>query len=86
MERGDWEGLKYQPKHFNRLMEQIELGQVRWLIIARKDRPVRIGFESFATFCEWHGTELLIVNGDTFFPEQKLVQDLLSIVQMFTGV
>jgi putative resolvase len=77
-------GLNYQRKQFNRLMEQIELGQVRRLIIAHKDRLVRFGFEWFAAFCARHGTELLIVNSDTLSPEQELVQDLLSIVHVFS--
>jgi putative resolvase len=78
-------GLNYQRKRFNQIMEQIELGQVRQLIIAHKDRLVRFGFEWFAAFCERHGTELLIVNGDTLSPEQELVQDLLSIVHVFSA-
>lgn len=78
-------GLNYQRKHFNRLMEQIELGQVRRLIIAHKDRLVRFGFEWFAAFCARHGTELLIVNGDTLSPEHELVHDLLSIVHVFSA-
>jgi predicted site-specific integrase-resolvase len=78
-------GLNYQRKHFNRLMEQIELGQVRRLIIAHKDRLVRFGFEWFAAFCARHGTDLLIVNGDTLSPEQELVHDLLSIVHVFSA-
>jgi putative resolvase len=78
-------GLNYQRKHFNRLMEQIELGQVRRLIIAHKDRLVRFGFEWFAAFCARHGTELLIVNGDTLSPETELVQDLLSIMDVFSA-
>ena len=78
-------GLNYQRERFNQLMEQIELGQVRQLIIAHKDRLVRFGFEWFAAFCARHGTELLIVNGDTLSPEYELVQDLLSIVQMFSA-
>jgi putative resolvase len=78
-------GLNYQRKHFNRLMEMVELGQVRRLIIAHKDRLVRFGFEWFAAFCQRHGTDLLIVNGDTLSPEQELVQDLLSIVHVFSA-
>jgi putative resolvase len=78
-------GLNYQRKRFNQLMEQIELGQVRQLIIAHKDRLVRFGFEWFAAFCERHGTQLLIVNGDTLSPEQELAQDLLSIVHVFSA-
>jgi predicted site-specific integrase-resolvase len=78
-------GLNYQRTHFNRLMEQIELGQVRRLIIAHTDRLVRFGFEWFAAFCARHGTDLLVVNGDTLSPEQELVHDLLSIVHVFSA-
>ena len=46
---------------------------------------VRFGFEWFAAFCERHGTELVIVNGDTLSPEHELVQDLLSIVDVFSA-
>lgn len=63
-------GLNYQRKHFNRLMEEIELGRVRRLIVAHKDRLVRFGFEWFAAFCQRHGTDVLIVNGYTLSPEQ----------------
>jgi len=36
-------GLNYKRKQFNRLMELVELGQVRRLVIAHKDRLVRPG-------------------------------------------
>jgi putative resolvase len=78
-------GLNYRRTQFNRIMEQIELGQVRRLVIAHQDRLVRFGFEWFAAFCQRHGTDLLIVNGDTLSPEQELVQDLLSIVHVFSA-
>jgi putative resolvase len=78
-------GLNYQRKQFQRIMEAIELGRVQRLIIAHKDRLVRFGFEWFAAFCARHGTDLVIVNGETFSPEQELVQDLLSIVHVFSA-
>ncbi len=66
-------------------MELIELGLVRRSVIAHIDRLVRFGFEWLAAFCERHGTDLVIVNGDSLSPEQELVQDLLSIVQVFSA-
>lgn len=78
-------GLNYQRKHFNRVMEEIELGRVQRLIIAHKDRLVRFGFEWFAAFCDRHGTDLVIVNGETLSPEQEMVQDLLAIVHTFSA-
>ena len=78
-------GLNYQRKQFNRILEEIELGRVQRLIIAHKDRLVRFGFEWFAAFCARHGTKLVIVNGESLSPEQELVQDLLSIVHVFSA-
>jgi putative resolvase len=78
-------GLHSQRTRFNHLMQVIELGQVWRLIIAHKDRLGWFGFEWCAAFCARHGTELLIVNGDTLSPEQELAQDLLSIVHVFSA-
>src|SRR5713101_8230926 len=36
-------GLNYKHKQFNRLMEMVELGQVRQMVIAHRDRLVRFG-------------------------------------------
>ena len=78
-------GLNYQRKQFNRIMEEVELGRVQRLIVVHKDRLVRFGFEWFDAFCVRHGTDLLIINGNTLPPEQELVQDLLSIVHVFSA-
>jgi putative resolvase len=76
-------GLNYRRKQFNRLMADIELGRVRRLIIAHRDRLVRFGYEWFEAFCARHNTELVVINGETLSPEQELVQDLLAIVTVF---
>jgi predicted site-specific integrase-resolvase len=47
--------------------------------------PETFVFEWFTAFCQRHGTELFIVNGDTLALEQELVQDLLSIVHSFSA-
>jgi predicted site-specific integrase-resolvase len=78
-------GLNYKRKHFNRLMEMVELGQVRRIILAHRDRLVRFGYGYFEAFCERHNTQLLIVNGDTLSPEQELVHDLLAILTVFSA-
>lgn len=78
-------GLNYKRKQFNRLMEMIELGQVKRLIIAHRDRFVRFGFEWFEAFCERHNTEITVMNGDALSPEQEMVQDLIAIVTVFSA-
>ncbi|GHO85064.1 hypothetical protein KSZ_30700 [Dictyobacter formicarum] len=65
-------GLNYKRKNFNRIMEMVELGQVKRLIIAHRDRLVRFGFSYFEAFCQQHNCEIVIVNGETLSPEQEL--------------
>jgi predicted site-specific integrase-resolvase len=78
-------GLNYKRKHFNRLMEMVELGQVRRLVIAHRDRLVRFGYGYFEAFCERHNTEIVVIDGETLSPEQELVQDLVAILTVFSA-
>ena len=78
-------GLNYKRKQFNRLLEMIELGQVRRLIIAHRDRLVRFGYEYFEAFCQRHHTELVVIDGEAMSPEQELVRDLIAIVTVFSA-
>lgn len=78
-------GLNYKRKQFNRLMELVELGRVRRIVIAHRDRLVRFGYEYFETFCERHHTEIVVINGESLSPEQELVRDLIAIVTVFSA-
>ncbi len=78
-------GLNYKRKQFNRLFEMIELGQVRRLVIAHRDRLVRFGYDYFEAFCQRHHSELLVINGEAMSPEQELVRDLMAIVTVFSA-
>lgn len=78
-------GLNYKRKQFNRLMEMVELGQVRRIIIAHRDRLVRFGYEYFEAFCQRHHTDLVVINGESLSPEQELVRDLIAIVSVFSA-
>ena len=78
-------GLNYKRKQFNRLMELIELGQVRRLLLAHRDRLVRFGYDYFEAFCERHHTELVVLNAEAMSPEHELVRDLVAIVTVFSA-
>ena len=77
--------LNYQRKGFNQVIEDIELGHVKRLVIGYEDRFVRFGYDWFEAFCERHGTEIVVINGEAFSPEQELVKDLLAIVTVFSA-
>ena len=75
-------GLTSKRKQFNRFME---LGQVRRIVIAHKDRLVRFGYGYFEAFCQRHTTQMVVMNGEALSPEQELVQDLLAIITVFAS-
>jgi putative resolvase len=77
--------LNYKRKGFNQVIEDIELGHVKRLVIGYEDRFVRFGYDWFEAFCKRHGTEIVVVNGEAFSPEQELVKDLLAIVTVFSA-
>lgn len=78
--------LNYQREQFNRLMEHIELGQIRILFLAHKDRLVRFGYEWFENFCKRHGTEIKLVCQSQFTPDKKeLLGELKLIINLFSG-
>lgn len=78
-------GLNYKRKHFHRLMEMVELGQVRRIVIAHRDRLGRFGYDYFESFCERHHTELVSINDENLSPEQELVHDLIAIITVFSA-
>lgn len=77
--------LNYKRKGFNQIIEEIELGHVKRVVIGYEDRFVRFGYDWFEAFCERHGTEIVVTNGEAFSPEQELVKDLLAIVTVFSA-
>lgn len=78
-------GLNFKRNNFIKLLEMVESGKVKKLILAHKDRLVRFGFEWFSKFCSDHGTEVLVINDQRLSPEQEVVQDLISIIHVFSS-
>jgi len=77
--------LNYKRKGFNQVIEQIELSLVKRVVIGYQDRFVRFGYDWFEQFCERHGTEITVMNGETFSREEELVRDLIAIVTVFSS-
>ncbi|RTL12414.1 MAG: IS607 family transposase [Neisseriaceae bacterium] len=78
--------LNYQREQFNQLLEQIEMGKVKTLFLAHKDRLVRFGYEWFASFCNRHGTEIKLVSHSEWTPDKhELINELKLIINIFSG-
>ncbi|ACJ34570.1 IS607 family transposase [Anoxybacillus flavithermus] len=77
-------GLNYKRKHWNRLIEACVDGKVSTILIAHKDRFVRFGYEWFEQFLDQLGVKIIVINNEKLSPQEELVQDLMSIIHVFS--
>jgi len=77
-------GLNYNRKKWNKLIEDCMLGLVKTIIVAHKDRFIRFGYEWFERFLKSNGVEILVVNNESLSPQDELVNDLISIIHVFS--
>ena len=60
------------------------LGLINTIIIAHKDRFIRFGYDWFKRFLKANGIKIIIINNEKLLPEQELVNDLFSIIHVFS--
>lgn len=79
-------GLNYNRKHWNDLLlNQIPKGEIEKIYITYKDRFVRFGFDWFERFCNHYNCEIVIINNPDTSPQKELIDDLISIIHVFSG-
>lgn len=77
-------GLNYNRKKWNKLIEEVMENKIDTIIITHKDRFIRFGFEWFEKFLLKFDTKLLVVNNEFLSPQEELVQDIISILHVFS--
>jgi predicted site-specific integrase-resolvase len=77
-------GMNFKRKAFLSLMSQIQLGEIKSLIIAHKDRLVRFGFDYFQVMAQENGCEIIVANQEHLSPQHEMVEDLMAIVHTFS--
>ena len=77
-------GLNYNRKKWNKLLEEVMENKIKTIIISDKDRFIRFGFDWFEKFCEKFNTNIIIVNNEALSPNEELVQDIISILHVFS--
>lgn len=77
-------GLNYNRKKWNVIMNEAAEGNIKQIIIAHKDRFVRFGYDWFEGFLKKQGVEILVVNNEKLSPQEEMVQDLISIIHVFS--
>ena len=77
-------GLNYNLKKWNKLLDEVMANKIKTIVISNKDRFIRFGYDWFEKFCEKFNTKIIIVNNETLSPNEELVQDIISILHVFS--
>ena len=77
-------GLNYNRKKWNKLLDEVMENKIKIIVISNKDRFIRFGYDWFEKFCEKFNTKIIIVNNETLSPNEELVQDIISILHVFS--
>lgn len=74
-------GLDYNRKNWNEILYRDDIDTI---VFAHKDRFVRFGYEWFERFLKNKNVNILVVNNETLSPQEEMVQDLISIIHVFS--
>ena len=77
-------GLNYNRKKWNQLLGEGMENKVKMIFVSHKDRFVRFGFDWFEKFCNKFNVEIVVVKNDKLSPHEELVQDIVSILHVFS--
>lgn len=77
-------GLNYKRKNWNKLLNMVMDGEVDTIYVSYKDRFVRFGFDWFEYLCNKFGTSIVVLNNKNSSPEEELLEDLISIIYVFS--
>lgn len=54
------------------------------IIIMHKDRFIRFGYDWFERFLSKYNVKIIAVNNELLSPQKELVQDIISILHVFS--
>ena len=78
-------GINFNRKNFIKLVSLVFEGKVDKIILTYEDRLVRVAFDFLKEIFEWFGTEIVIINNKTTSPQEELVEDLMTIIHVFSS-
>ncbi|MBR4694642.1 MAG: IS607 family transposase [Selenomonadaceae bacterium] len=76
--------LDYNRKKWNQLLTEVMENRIKRILVSHKDRFVRFGFDWFERFCNKFSVEIVVVKNEKSSPQEELVQDIVSILQVFS--
>lgn len=78
-------GINFKRKNFLKIIDMIERREISELIITYKDRLTRFGFDLIEERCNVNNVKLTVINLEKSSPEKELVEDLMTIIHVFSS-
>lgn len=79
-------GLNDNRKQFRSLIKRISSPDIERVVVEYKDRLTRFGFETFSTYCENLGVEVITIeDSEEKEFEQEFADDIISLVASYSG-
>jgi len=78
-------GLNFKRKGLLSILDRLMQGDKLEIVVAYKDRLARFGFDLIKYLVEYNGGTVMVLNDSASSPEGELVQDILSIITLFSG-
>jgi len=74
----------YNRKKWNQLLDEVMEQNIKTIIVTHKDRFIRFGYDWFEKFCMKFNTTIVVVNNEELSLQEELVQDIVSILHVFS--
>ncbi|BDH16508.1 MAG: hypothetical protein [Bacteriophage sp.] len=78
-------GINFNRKNFLKLLEAIMNNEVSVIYITYKDRLCRFAFDLIEYICKLHNTKIEIINLKSTSPQEELIEDLMTIIHVFSN-
>lgn len=76
-------GINFRRRSLQSVLETVMRGTVSTIVVSHSDRLARFGFELIELICKFNGCELVVHNEVEATPGERVVQDVLNILQVY---
>lgn len=79
-------GINFKRKGFNTILDTAIQGNLGEVVVTHRDRLCRFGFEFYERIIQQYSNgKILVLNQEQTSPEKELVDDLISIITVFSS-
>ena len=79
-------GLNENRRQFKKMLKRIAEDDVARVVIEYKDRIVRYGFETFKSYCESYGVDVIVLkDAEKKEFEEEMVEDIIALIASYSA-